>query len=232
MTCEGDRASECRDVVDTEPWVSVASRTATTGCSASGSRVVRRAATAGADLSRSATALAGFLTERGIDGATGAEIGGGVGHVQVELLRRGAARVVNLEIATSYEAEAERLLEQAGLGDRVERRVLDIAPSPDEVETADVVVSDWVACCYPDYQRLLTAAGSKAGRMLVFSHPPRNAATRALLWADNSVRRIKGDSFRSFAHPPEEMLAALGDTGLRPTYRWRGFGWRVVGLER
>ena len=107
--------------------------------------------------------------------------------------------------------------------------MLDIARSPDEVETADVVVLHRVVCCYPDYQRLLTAAGSKAGRLLVFSHPPRNVATRALLWADNSVRRIKGDSFRSFAHPPEEMLAALGDTGLRPTYRWRGFGWRVVG---
>ena len=183
-------------------------------------------------LSRSATALAGFLTERGIEGATVLEIGGGVGHVQVELLRRGAARAVNLEIATSYEAEAEQLLEQSGFGDRVERRALDIARSADDVEAADVVVLHRVVCCYPDYQRLLTAAGGKSGRLLVFSYPPRNVATRALLWAENSVRRIKGDSFRAFVHPPEQMLATLGETGLHPTYRWRGFGWRVVGLER
>jgi magnesium-protoporphyrin O-methyltransferase len=183
-------------------------------------------------LSRSATALVGFLTERGIEGATVLEIGGGVGHVQVELLRHGAARAVNLEISTSYEAEAERLLAQAGYGGRVERRVLDIAQSPDEVETADVVVLHRVVCCYPDYQRLLAAAGSKAGRMLVFSHPPRNIVTRAVLWLDNAARRVKGDSFRSFAHPPERMLATLGNTGLRATYRWRGFGWCVVGLER
>jgi magnesium-protoporphyrin O-methyltransferase len=183
-------------------------------------------------LSRSATALTGFLTERGIEGATVLEIGGGVGHVQVELLRRGAARAVNLEISTSYEAEAEQLLEQAGLGDRVERRVLDIAQSPDEVETADVVVLHRVVCCYPDYQRLLTAAGSKADRMLVLSHPPRNVATRVILWLENAGRRVKGDTFRSFAHPPDQMLAALGDTGLRASYRWRGFGWCVVGLER
>ncbi len=183
-------------------------------------------------LSRSATALTGFLTERGIEGATVLEIGGGVGHVQVELLRRGAARAMNLEIATTYETEAGQLLEQAGFGDRVERRVLDIARSPAEVEPADVVVLHRVVCCYPDYQRLLTAAGSKAGRMLVFSHPPRNVATRALLWLENAVRRIQGDSFRSFVHPPERMLAALGETGLRATYRWRGVGWCVVGLER
>ena len=183
-------------------------------------------------LSRSATALAGFLTERGIDGATVLEIGGGVGHVQVELLRRGATRAVNLEIATSYEAEAERLLEQAGLCDRVERRVMDIARSPEEVEPADVVVLHRVVCCYPDFQRLLTAAGSKADRMLVFSHPPRNVATRVLLSMENGIRRMKGDSFRAFAHPPEQMLATLGDAGLQATYRWRGFGWCVVGLER
>jgi len=183
-------------------------------------------------LSRSATALTGFLTERGIEGATVLEIGGGVGHVQVELLRRGAAQAVNLEIATSYETEAGRLLEQGGFGDRVERRVLDIAHSPGEVESADAVVLHRVVCCYPDYQRLLTAAGSKASRMLVFSHPPRNVATRAVLRLENVARRLRGDSFQSFVHPPERMLAALEDTGLRTTYRWRGFGWCVVGLER
>jgi magnesium-protoporphyrin O-methyltransferase len=37
----------------------------------------------------------GFLADRGIDGATVLKIGGGVGQVQVELLRRGAARAVN-----------------------------------------------------------------------------------------------------------------------------------------
>lgn len=183
-------------------------------------------------LSRSASALVGFLAERGIDGATVLEIGGGVGQVQVELLRRGAARAVNLELATSYEAEAAQLLESSGLGGRVGRRLLDIAQSPGEVEPADVVVLHRVVCCYPDYERLLAAAGSKAGRLLVFSHPPRNAPTRSILWLDNLGRRLKGDNFRSFAHPPQEMVAVLEDAGLRATYRWSGFGWCVVGFER
>jgi magnesium-protoporphyrin O-methyltransferase len=87
-------------------------------------------------------------------------------------------------------------------------------------------------CCYPDYERLLSAAGSKADRFLVFSHPPRNLASRTLIAWENTWRRLKGDSFRTFVHPPRAMLAVLGDAGLHPTYRWRGFGWRVVGLER
>ncbi|MEP6665269.1 MAG: methyltransferase domain-containing protein [Nocardioidaceae bacterium] len=188
-------------------------------------------------LSRSARALVGFLAERGIEGATMLEIGGGVGQVQVELLRRGAARAVNLELASSYEAEAAQLLESSGLGApglgaRVERRFLDIAQSPGEVEPADVVVLHRVVCCYPDYERLLAAAGSKANRLLVFSYPPRSAATRSILWLENFGRRLKGDSFRSFAHPPKAMVAVLEDAGLRASYRWRGLGWCVVGLER
>ncbi len=89
-------------------------------------------------LSRSARALMGFAADRGIDGASVLEIGGGVGQVQVELLRRGAARAVNLELATSYQAEAAQLLERSCLGGRVERRFLDIAHAPGEVEPADV----------------------------------------------------------------------------------------------
>ena len=62
-------------------------------------------------LSRSSRAIVSFLAGRGIDGATVLEIGGGVGEIQVELLRLGAARATNLEISTNYESEAARLLE-------------------------------------------------------------------------------------------------------------------------
>jgi len=183
-------------------------------------------------LSPAAGAIVSFLADRGVEGASVLEIGGGVGQLHVELLRRGAARATNLEISTSYEPEARQLLERTGLTGRVERRFLDIAQSPDEVEGADIVVLHRVVCCYPDFDRLLGVAAGKAGRLLAFSHPPRNLATRTVLWADNAGRRLKGDSFRAFAHPPAAMLDAARRPGLRDTYRWRGFGWCVVGLER
>jgi magnesium-protoporphyrin O-methyltransferase len=183
-------------------------------------------------LSRSARAIVRFLSERGIEGATVLEIGGGIGQLHVELLRHGAARATNLEISTSYESQAALLLERTGMGDRVDRRFLDIATSPDEVASADVVVLHRVVCCYPDYDRLLGAAASKADRLLVFSHPPRTPATRLGFWFENTVRRLKGDTFRAFVHPPAALVSAATRPGLRSTYRWRGIGWSVVGLER
>ncbi len=183
-------------------------------------------------LSPAARAIESFVTDRGIDGASILEIGGGVGELHVELLRRGAATATNLEISTNYEAEARQLLERTGMTARVERRFVDIAQAPDEVEPADVVVLHRVVCCYSDYERLLGVAAAKAGRLLVFSHPPRNPATRTVMWMDNTMRRLRGDSFRAFAHPPEAMVGAARSSGLRDTYRWRGLGWCVVGLER
>jgi 2-polyprenyl-3-methyl-5-hydroxy-6-metoxy-1,4-benzoquinol methylase len=183
-------------------------------------------------LSRSARAIITFLSDRGIDGASILEIGGGVGQLHVELLRHGAAKATNLEISANYEKEAALLLERTGMAGLVERRFLDIAQVPDEVERADVVVLHRVVCCYPDYERLLGAAAGKAGRLLVYSYPPRNLFSRAMFWADNRTRRLKGGTFRAFVHPPAAMLDVALRSGLSDAYRWRGFGWCVVGLER
>ena len=173
-----------------------------------------------------------FLSERGIEDASVLEIGGGVGEIQVELLRRGADHVTNLEISENYEQQAQQLLERSGMTGRVTRRFLDIAQEPGDVEPADVVVLHRVVCCYPDYERLLTAAGSHAGRMLVFSHPPDNILARGVIGGENLMRRLKRQSFRAFVHPPDAMLAVLAKTGLTATYRNRTRGWCVVGLER
>jgi hypothetical protein len=43
-----------------------------------------------------------FLHERGIEGASVLEVGGGVGEIQVELLQAGAARAQNLELSPVY----------------------------------------------------------------------------------------------------------------------------------
>jgi 2-polyprenyl-3-methyl-5-hydroxy-6-metoxy-1,4-benzoquinol methylase len=173
-----------------------------------------------------------FLELRGIEGATVLEIGGGVGEIQIELLKRGAVRSVNLELSEAYEEEAKRLLREAALEDRAERRLLDIAVEPDGVESADIVVLHRVVCCYPDYERLLGAAAHRARRLLVFSYPPRNAVSRLFIGAANLAFRLLRREYRSFAHPPSAMLRLLGERGLRRTFAHDTPIWQVAGLER
>jgi 16S rRNA G966 N2-methylase RsmD len=183
-------------------------------------------------LDRPARRMVEFLQSRGIDGATVLEVGGGIGEIQLELLRRGARRTVNLELSPAYEQEAAQLVREAGVQGRVERRFHDIAVEPEGVEPVDIVVLHRVVCCYPDYERLLAAAGDHAGRLLVFSHPPRNLISRSIVVAQNLGFRLLRREFRTFAHPPPAMLAVLEEHGLRPTFTHNGLPWQVAGLER
>jgi 2-polyprenyl-3-methyl-5-hydroxy-6-metoxy-1,4-benzoquinol methylase len=173
-----------------------------------------------------------FLRELGIEGATVLEIGGGVGEIEVELLKAGAAQAENLELSPAYLQEARKLAGQAGLQGRLEWRIHDLAADPGAVEPADLVVLHRVVCCYPDYERLLGAAADHARRALVFSYPPRNLLSRAFYGVFNLVMRLTKSSFRGFAHPPGGMLAVLEDRGLGRTFQRRSWIWQVAGLQR
>jgi 16S rRNA G966 N2-methylase RsmD len=176
--------------------------------------------------------MVAFLTDRGIKDASVLEIGGGVGEFQIELLSHGAREATNLEISHGYETQAAALLERSAMTDRVTRRFVDIATSPDEVEPADVVVLHRVVCCYPEYERLLSSAASRAKRLLVYSHPPRNLLTGAFVRFANLLLRVPAKDFRLFVHPPAAMAAAAQAEGLSVSYRHRGLVWQIVGLER
>src|SRR4051794_24568954 len=183
-------------------------------------------------LDKTARAMVALLEQAGVAGATVLEIGGGAGEIQLELLGRGAASATNLELSPGYEPEAAALIAEAGFTGRVQRRLLDIATDPGAVGTADIVVLHRVVCCYPDYARLLGAAADHARRQLVFSHPPRNAATRAVVATQNLLFRALGRDFRTFAHPPVAMLAVLAEHGLRVRAADRGRVWQVAALSR
>jgi magnesium-protoporphyrin O-methyltransferase len=184
-------------------------------------------------LDKVAARMAAFLDEAGIEDATVLEIGGGVGELQLELLKRGAASAVNLELSPAYDVEARRLLREAGIEPgRVERRVHDIATDPDGVEPADVVVLHRVVCCYPDFEGLLAAAASHARRLLVFSHPRRNPGSRAFIALQNFALRLRRKEFRTFVHPPTAMLEVCGAHGMSATFAYPGVIWQVQGLRR
>src|ERR1051325_5999837 len=89
-------------------------------------------------LDRTSRRMVAFLADHGLEGSTVMEIGGGVGEIQVELLKHGAPRTVNLELVAVYDREAQRLLAEHGLEGRAERRLHDIAVDPDGVEPVDV----------------------------------------------------------------------------------------------
>src|SRR3989442_12391615 len=80
-----------------------------------------------------------LLLEHGVEGRTVLEVGGGVGEIQIELLRAGASRAVSVELTPTYEEAATELLDELHLAGRVERLVVDFVEAGPEGEAADIV---------------------------------------------------------------------------------------------
>lgn len=172
------------------------------------------------------------IKERGVQGKTLLEVGGGVGAIEIELLKAGMVQAVSVELTPTYEAAAGNLLGEAGLSDRVERKVMDFTEAGDNVEIADVVVMNRVLCCYPDMPKLAGAAAKHARHVLVISFPNDRWWTKLGLALANFGFGLFRIQFRVFMHPPDQILAAIEEHGLRTKFNERGLLWQVAALER
>ena len=183
-------------------------------------------------LDDTAEEMVGFLRERGVEGSSVLEIGGGVGAIQLELLRAGAARATNLELSPEYEETAEELVSERGLEGRVERRLGDVVQEPELAGEADAVVMHRVVCCYPDYDALVGAAAERATRVLVMSFPRPRRLIRVWFGAMNVGARLLRWEYRTWVHPPRALIAAAERRGLTLATETRGRIWQAAALER
>lgn len=172
------------------------------------------------------------LRRRGVGGATVLEVGGGVGGIQLELLRAGASRATNVELSPEYESSATELASEARMTGRIERRVGDFVELAPGIPAADVVVMHRVVCCYPYLERLLSPAAEGARRALALTFPRSRPWIRAALWMGNTWFALRRSSFRVFVHPPVEIDRIAAAHGLSPAYRHAGLVWQSVIYER
>ena len=165
-----------------------------------------------------------------VDGATVLEVGGGVGAIGIELLKRGASQVTNVELSSEYDEEARQLAREFGLEECIERHTGDFTRNG--VSPADVVALHRVVCCYPDYDELLGAASAHARRALVFSFPRETWWWCLGLRVLNSLMRLRRREFRAYVHPVRNLLAVPADHGFVRTFEHEGHVWRMAAFRR
>jgi len=175
--------------------------------------------------------IARVVKEHGVAGLTILEVGGGIGALDVELVRAGAEHAINVELSPEYEHAAVALASERGVQHRIERRVGDFVGEQD-IPEADAVVMNRVVCCYPDYEALVGAAADHARRLLVFTFPRERALVRSAFRLMNLWLRLTGNDFRAFVHPSSAMLEVGRRHGLTPVLERRGTFWQLAALER
>jgi 2-polyprenyl-3-methyl-5-hydroxy-6-metoxy-1,4-benzoquinol methylase len=164
----------------------------------------------------------------GVEGATILEIGSGIGALHQELLKRGAAAAVGVDLSAKMIEEAEALARKNGVADRTRYRIGDFAEAADGFDTADVVLLDKVICCYPDAERLVRTSVAKARRVYAYTIPRDRWFSRlgAALFA--AALRVAGSDFRSYVHDPARIEAWVRAAGFTKRYQNHTVVWLTV----
>lgn len=178
-----------------------------------------------------AQAMVRFMVERGMEGRSVLEAGGGIGTVQIELLKAGASRTINVELSDGYEEIATELLRREGMQGRVERLLGDFASLP-ERPVADDVVLNRVICCYPDMPLLMTAALDSSRRFVAASFPRDRWWVRTMIAIENVWHWVRRRDFRAFAHPVDGIVAVARGKGFSTAFTMRSQMWTAMVFER
>jgi magnesium-protoporphyrin O-methyltransferase len=178
-----------------------------------------------------AKSMVDYLVSRGMAGRSVIEAGGGIGAIQIELLKAGAVRTVNVELSEGYEGTARRLLAQQGLTDRVDRRVGDFTEVAPDLEADDVVMNR-VICCYPFMERLMQTAIGSSLRFLAATFPRDRGAAKVAMSMGNLYCKVTGVDFRSYLHSPKAIVDTAQSAGFQPVHQDRDFIWNAVVFEK
>lgn len=181
--------------------------------------------------------LADLLEAQGLSDRTVLDLGCGTGGLAVESVARGARAASGVDLSTAMIAEARRLSEEAGTGDRTTFEVGDGAIVP--LVPHDVVVLNKVFCCYPHVGALLENSLGAAHSVYAFAIPAsrgvRGLLTRAVVGLENVVFRLRPSTFhgfRVFVHDARAIDAGVRAAGFEPRAARRRLGWDVAVYAR
>ena len=155
------------------------------------------------------------------------DIGAGIGVLTLELLKAGMEQVYCVDLSPASLAIGRAEAERQGCAGKIRRWEADFVTVAPELEPADVVSLDRVVCCYPAYRPLLVEAAKHARRFLALSYPRDRWFVRAVLRAENILRRLRGNPFRAFVHSPTALDSLLRDNGFTRTYQASTLAWRA-----
>ena len=161
------------------------------------------------------------------------DIGGGIGSIHHELLRRGiAASAVGVDASSAYIQAAELNAQKLELAEQTEYHHADFALHADDFEAADVVVLGRVICCYPHLEELLAAAAERAQKFLSLSFQREEWWIKVFWQIGDLFLELNRNKFHSYIHPHDKINAVAAQAGLRPVHSDRQGIWQIAVYER
>ncbi len=147
------------------------------------------------------------------DGVSLIDIGGGIGAIQIELLKYGVTQVNSIDASSAYHDLAAQIAEKQGIGDKIQRMHGDFTDEAIQPETADIVTLDRVICCYPDMQTLVSKSAGLAKRTYGLVFPRERRLLKWSLPMVHWVLKLRRISFKVYVHSTADVDAILQQKG-------------------
>jgi SAM-dependent methyltransferase len=181
---------------------------------------------------RTTRMLIEMIEPHGVRGSTLLDVGGGIGVIDHELLRRGASHAVLVDASPDYLYLARVEARRANHLDRLEFVDGDFVRRAPEIDLADIVTLDRVVCCYGDVDSLVTLSAARARRFYGLVLPRDRRLFRIGARVMGFFLRLRRSAYRPYAHANAHVDALVGSSGLRVRSEASTFVWRVVLYER
>ena len=181
---------------------------------------------------RTTRLLLELLTPYRSSGSSVLDIGGGIGIVDLELLRAGAGHATLVDASTAYLAVARDEASRAGLLDRIDFVEGDFVRRAASIDRADVVTLDRVICCYPDMEALVAESAGRAKTAYGIVLPRDRRGARWAIALNNAWYRIRRKAYGGFIHPTARVDEIAAANGLRLRAERHTWIWRVAVYDR
>lgn len=177
---------------------------------------------------RTTQILTEAILERGVDGLTLLDIGGGVGMIQYALAEGGVQKITSVEASTAYLDASMGEAARRGYIDRISYAHGNFVDRADEISPADIVTLDRVICCFDQMEKLVGLSAERADKFYGLVYPRDVWWAKIVVAIGNLFYRLRGNPFRSFVHSTHEVEEILSRAGLKRIFYHQTLFWQVV----
>ena len=183
-------------------------------------------------LKKSSQAIVDYLSDK-IGGMTVLEVGSGIGYLGMELVKKGATSALEIDISYGYLERAKVLRHELNLDDAVEFRTMDFIQHYGNLSDHDIVVSDKVICCLPNFKEFIEAGTARAKHYYAIVYPRDLRLWKmfgvVLNWSAQFLKKYKGFNF--FIHPHKDIHELITQKGFEKVLDRKGV-WQISIYEK
>ena len=175
--------------------------------------------------------LLNAIKKETIEGFSLMDIGGGIGVIQLELLKANIKSSTDVDASNAYIKVAKSLLKDNGY-ENTQFIHGDFNDKINELEKHNIVTLERVVCCYPYIEDLIDNSTSKAISYYGLVYPNDGGLSKFLNKLAHFYFWLKKNPFRTHIHSEIMMHKRIEKNGFNRIYYMKQFPWNVALYKR